>query len=154
MLGQEPLPESIPKESDIEIQNIVRYWLSIHRGEELPDRRQIDPAEIHSVLPGIALVDVVRSPFRFRFRLLGERMTTYHGRNFAGQWLDEIFPHFNDTTTLDDFITVAEQAVVSYRLGLPLLTYEKSFIEMERVFLPFRNGGSTVDLVLAYTIFR
>ena len=81
-------------------------------------------------------------------------MTTYHGRNFTGQWLDEIFPHFNDTTTLDDFITVAEQAVVSYRLGLPLLTYEKSFIEMERVFLPFRNGGSTVDLVLAYTIFR
>ena len=99
------------------------------------------------------MVDVVRPPIRFRFRLLGERMNTYHGRNLTGQWLDEAFPHFHETTTPEDFITVAENAILSYRHGLPLLTLDKSHIDMERVFLPFRNGGTNVGLVMAHTIF-
>ncbi|NKB57400.1 MAG: PAS domain-containing protein [Alphaproteobacteria bacterium] len=154
MSGKVSLPDTIPEDSDLEVQEIVRYWQSIHRNGELPDRRQIDPCDIPDLLPGIALVDIERSPFRFKFRLLGERMNLYHGRNFTGRWLDEVFPHFDKTETPKDFIFVTEQGNPSYRLGRPLMTFEKSFIEMERVFLPFRNGRASVDLVMAYTIFR
>ena len=38
--------------------------------------------------------------------------------------------------------------------GQTVMMHEKSFVEMERVFLPFRNGGPKAELVLAYTVFR
>ena len=149
-----PLPEQVPNTSHIEIQNIVRYWQSLHQDDALPDRTQIDPTEFSTLLAGISLIDVVRSPLRYRFRLLGERMKIYHGRDLTGVWLDDAFPHFNETTTPADFADVAEKGVPSYRIGRPLMTYEKSFIEMERIYLPFRDGGPTVDTIMAYTIFR
>ncbi len=152
MWGNVSLPETIPEDSDPDIQRIVRYWQSIHRGGELPDRRQIDPCEFLELLPGIALVDISRSPIRFKFRLIGERMNDYHGSNYTGCWLDEVFEHFQHTTTLTDFIFTAEKGKPHYRLGRPLLTHEKSYIEMERVFLPFRDGGESVDLLMAFTI--
>ena len=69
-----PLPEQVPSTSHIDIQDIVRYWQSLHQEDTLPDRTQIDPVEFFALLAGISLVDVVRSPLRYRFRLLGERM--------------------------------------------------------------------------------
>lgn len=133
---------------------MVRYWQSLHRDGELPERRDIDPVAFYDLLAGTALIDIARSPFRFRFRLLGERMQSYHGRNFTGRWLDEVFPHFNETTTPGDLTSVVEIGQPNYRIGVPLMTYEKAFFEMERIFLPFRNGGDTVDIIMAYTIFR
>ena len=153
-LDSTPLLNSIPETCDPEIQEIVRYWLSIHENARLPDRRSIDPCAIFLLLPGITLIEISRSPCRFKFRLLGERMNIYHGQNYTGRWLDELFPHFDQTTTLADFLSVAEEGIPNYRLGLPLLTYGKSFIEMERVFLPFRDGGDSVEILMAYTIFR
>jgi len=106
------------------------------------------------LLARISLIDVVRWPLRFRFCLLGERIKAYHGNDLTACWLDEAFPHFNSTNTPADFAVVAERGVPSYRLGAPLMTYEKAFYQMRRVFLPFRNSGLSVEVILAYTIFR
>ena len=106
------------------------------------------------LLARISLIDVVRWPLRFRFCLLGERIKAYHGNDLTACWLDEAFPHFNSTNTPADFAVVAERGVPSYRLGAPLMTCEKAFYEMRRVFLPFRNSGLSVEVILAYTIFR
>jgi hypothetical protein len=66
--------------------------------------------------------------------------------------MDEVFPHFNETATPGTIIDVAENHVINYRFGSPLMTYEKNFINMERVFLPCRNDGDKVELLLTFTI--
>lgn len=81
-------------------------------------------------------------------------MVSYHGRNLTGFWMDEAFPHFNDARTPGNIIDVAENCVMNYRFGPPLMTYEKNFINMERIFLPCRNGGDKVELLLTFTICR
>ena len=78
------LPEQFPTTSHSDIQDIVRYWQGLHRGDELSDRRQIDPTAFLALLAGISLIDVVRSTLRFLFRLLGERMKAYHGKDLTG----------------------------------------------------------------------
>ena len=100
------------------------------------------------------MIDVERAPYRFRLRLLGERMNRYHGRSYKGCYLDEAFDHFHATATRADLQSVTERHGISYRRGQPLMMHEKSFVEMERVFLLFRNGGPKAELVLAYTVFR
>ena len=142
----------LPATAAPEMHRIVGYWRSIFTDGVLPDRTDIDPVEIPELLPGIILIDIFRNPYRFRFRLIGELMVAYHGRNLTGQWMDEAFEHFNDTATPGNIVDAAENHVIKYRTGPPLMTYEKSFINMERVFLPCRNGGDTVDLLLTFTI--
>lgn len=142
------LPESVSPE----MYQIVEYWRSLFRGDIMPDRRDIDPTEIPRLLPGIILIDIFHNPYRFKFRLIGEAMVAYHGRNLAGLWMDEVFPHFNETATPGTIIDVAENHVINYRFGSPLMTYEKNFINMERVFLPCRNDGDKVELLLTFTI--
>ncbi|MDP7390241.1 MAG: PAS domain-containing protein [Alphaproteobacteria bacterium] len=145
---------SLPADADETVVEIVRHWRTLHDGSQLPDRSQIDPLDFPRLFPGIALIDVERVPFRFRFRLLGERMNRYHGKSYKGRYLDEAFDHFHATATRADLQSVTERHGLSYRRGQPLMMHEKSFVEMERVFLPFRNGGPKAELVLAYTVFR
>ncbi len=113
----------------------ARSWRSIFDDDVLPDRADIDPVEIPPLLSGIILVDIYRNPYRFRFRLIGEHMVAYHGRNHTGQWMDEAFAHFNETATPGNIIDVAENHTINYRTGPPVMTYEKSFLNMERKFL-------------------
>ena len=44
--------------------------------------------------------------------------------------------------------------MISYRNGPPLMTDQKTFVEMERIFLSCRNGGDLVELLLTFTICR
>ncbi|MEC7574426.1 MAG: hypothetical protein VX973_06000 [Pseudomonadota bacterium] len=44
--------------------------------------------------------------------------------------------------------------MISYRNGPPLMTYQKTFVEIERIFLSCRNGGDLVELLLTFTICR
>jgi len=41
-----------------------------------------------------------------------------------------------------------------YHKGRPLMTYMKSFVEIERVMLPFRNGGESAEMIFIYSILR
>ena len=124
------------------------------KDDVLPDRRDLDPVQIPKLLPSIILIDTHRDHYRFRFRLIGERMVAYYGQNLAGFWMDEAFPHLNETATRGDIIGVVENHVINYCNGPPLMTYQKTFIEMERIFLPCRNGGDLVELLLTFTICR
>ena len=68
--------------------------------------------------------------------------------------MDDVFPHFPGTRTELDLIATAESQAPVYRRGKPLMTYEKSFVEIERIMLPFRNGGAEIGLILIFSIFR
>lgn len=146
--------DTLPDDCDPKIKEVTAYWLSLCDGDRMPDRPEIDPTQMTRHLPGVVLIDVVREPWRFRFRLVGEELVIHHGANLTGQWLDEAFPHFEGTKTRFDMIETAAISRPVYRKGKPLMTYEKSFIEIERVMLPFRNGGDDVDLILIYSILR
>mgnify|MGYP004059090217 CR=1 FL=1 len=53
-----------------------------------------------------------------------------------------------------DLIPMAESQTPNYREGKPLMPYEKSFIEIERILLPSSNGGAQIELILIFSIFR
>lgn len=99
-------------------------------------------------------MDVSHNPWRFRFRLLGEEIVLHHGSNLTGEWMDVAFPHFDKTKTKADMIETVETGQPVYRKGRPLMTYEKSFVEIERVMLPFRNGGESAEMIFIYSILR
>ena len=69
----------------------LAYWQGLRRGRHLPARTDIDPAEIPKLLPGTILVDVLRDPLDFRYRLVGTAIVETYGEELTGRFVDELF---------------------------------------------------------------
>ena len=132
----------LPTDTDSMIDEIVAYWRSLNHSSILPDRQEIGPINFPRHLFGISLLDVERNPWRLRFRLLGDDLVDHHGVNLTRRWMDDVFSHFMGTRRELDLIATAESQAPVYRRGKPLMTHEKAFVEIERILLPFSNGGA------------
>ena len=66
------------------------YWTLCRGKRAMPRRADIDPAEIPHLLPNVFLVDIERAPFRVRYRVVGTNAVELQGRDFTGQYLDEM----------------------------------------------------------------
>jgi hypothetical protein len=142
----------VPPSCSPKIRAIHEYWLSIHPAPEvLPGRQHVDPLAIPALLPWVWLVDVQRSPLRFRQRLTGTEQVRAMERDVTGMWIDEAFPKFLSSPAYPQFVACVEQAQVQYRRGPGLFHLAKEFLSVERVLLPLARDGRTVDMLLALT---
>src|SRR5947207_671126 len=71
-------------------QNGLAYWLRIRGGRLMPSRADLDPVAIPDLLPCVMLIDVLREPLDFRFRLLGSKHDRRLGDNYRGRLLSEL----------------------------------------------------------------
>ena len=75
------------------LQRFYEYWLDKCRDDRLPARADIDPVDLHDMLPGIIIIDVVPEGGRrrFRFRLFGTAHVEFNQRDLTGKFIDEVF---------------------------------------------------------------
>ncbi|MEM9683696.1 MAG: PAS domain-containing protein [Pseudomonadota bacterium] len=144
------LPGNVQEDCHENIRRIVEYWTAIRPCGGLPGRQHFDPLAVPELLPNIRLLDVSGAPPRFRVRLMGTRLRDYFGIEQTGRWLDEIFPKFGESQTRAELIKTIETRVPRWRLGKPALEFDKNFLDMERVYLPFARDGERVDMILTY----
>jgi hypothetical protein len=67
------------------LEELHAYWLSRCRGRAFPARADIDPIDIPSLLEHLLLVDVLRDPLDFRYRLVGGHIVTHAGSIAPGR---------------------------------------------------------------------
>jgi hypothetical protein len=73
------------------------YWETKRGQRPWPARRDIDPLDFHYVLGNVALLDVLRQPWRFRVRLFGDNLARRIGIEVTGRMLDEVpLPQLRD----------------------------------------------------------
>lgn len=131
-----------------------RYWASIGPGGRLPARRDIDPLDIPSVLPNLALIDVVGAERRLRYRLIGSTLVDAIGHDPTGRFLDEVYPDFNESPSHHYRDEVARTGRPSYRHGRASLRFSKDFATVERLYLPLAEDGESVDMILSVIAFE
>ncbi|WP_162917600.1 PAS domain-containing protein [Dongia deserti] len=123
------------------------WWLSKCRGD-IPDRRDLDPADIKPLLPTILISDVEHDPFRIRYRLVGTRAREATGFNIVGRYLDELLPTDPDEPWMDDY-------ALAYRTRCPVLGVSSvkktsgGIFTYEFGLFPLRNGGIAIDQFVA-----
>jgi hypothetical protein len=107
--GESVAPHWHPK-----VARFFLYWRSIHPASGLPGRQHFEPLAIHSLLPGIWLLDIQREPFRLRYRLAGTEAVEAIGAEVTGQWMDEAHAVVaREPAHMDRYRTVVEQRVPS-----------------------------------------
>lgn len=147
--------QTIPRDCDPRIARVFAYWNGCRpASDKFPGRRQIDPAQVVSLLPQVSLYEVHRDPLRFRYRLVGTGLVNTMEREVTGGWLDEVHPAFLDSDAYEDFVTTAETGVLSYYRGMPSFHTDKGHAAIERVLLPLAEDGECVDMLLGLTLYK
>ncbi len=127
-------------------ESALAYWQSIRRGRKLPAKPDIDPAEIPKLLPGTILVDVLRQPLDFRYRLVGSEVDKIAHRNFRGIRFSEILHMRRGSRLWAQFEEVVETrsplwSEVSYVGADPFIR------RLRHCLMPLGADGETVDMI-------
>jgi hypothetical protein len=126
---------------------LYRYWDSKRAGRLMSERRDIEPTEIPSLLPHIALIGVEAAPRRLYYRLIGTHLTEALGRDNTGKYFEEAF----QGQVLEDITHVYDAVITScapIRYFGQALYSKNEYREYESVHLPLSQDGKTVSIVL------
>jgi len=130
------------------------YWQKIApEPGQMPGRRHIDPSAIPTLLPNLWLLDVLREPMRFRFRLIG---TTLDRRGLPakpGDFLEPLLKKAGAPQSVQDFESVANERRLLWYRRRPVIRHDRELAEIEGVLLPLATDGSEVDMILCLTVF-
>lgn len=129
------------------LRRLIGYWFDKRGARAMPARANVDPVEIPWALGRIWLCDYAAESGRFRYRLAGEFINSFWGRNIAGKHLDEIVPPDRLRSVTKKVRTARERpAIVHDRISLSLT--DEIAKSGERVILPLSDDGERVNALL------
>ena len=126
-------------------QALYAYWLAQRGERRLPDRHDIDPAEMRGVLPHTFMVDVDAATYPVR--LSGTRLDALFGRDLKDQSFLDLWSE-NDRRNVQALIAgVLDDAcpAVAGLDGAPVGYPEE---KLELLLLPLRHNGRTQSRLL------
>jgi len=130
------------------IRDLRDYWLSLKPEGHLPEWRDFSPLDIPELLPHLIVVDCLREPLQFRYRLIGTFVTRIAGRDSTNRMLDaDLFGDRMEAMTWH-YRHCAETAEPLATLGTVHFV-KQDWVVAEHVFLPFAPPGGSVDIILA-----
>ncbi len=127
------------------LQRLWAYWRSKRGTREMPERSDIDPAQIPDLLPQITLFEVIGG--RFQFRLAGTQIVDAYGVEPRGKFLDEILPPSRAEAALRGYKLMLERRRPVLVRGEMIAPSGNSFF-LTRILLPLAAGGASVAFVL------
>ena len=129
------------------VRELHRYWDSKRAGRAMPQRADIEPTEIPSLLPHIALIGVESEPRRLYYRLIGTHITEALGRDNTGKYFEEAFQGLmlEDITRVYDAVITSREPIRYFGQAL----YSKNeYREYDSVHLPLSEDGTAVSIIL------
>jgi hypothetical protein len=127
----------------------LHAWWRAHRGAHgVPDRRDLDPAALRTLLPNLFIADIEPQPFRIRYRLVGTKAVRTIGFDITGRYLDELLAAAPEVPWIEHYRTV-------YDSRAPLLGSVEVSAKSGGTFayefglFPLAQGGSEIAQIAA-----
>lgn len=134
------------------LSRLFAYWTGKRGDRSYPNRTDIDPIEIPSLLPHLFLIDVHRDPFDLVFRLAGTALAASNGGDITGLRVIELA---NSAAP-----EIFRQAVRAVRSGRPVLvrgparSRAGAFRSVDHLLLPLATDGGRVGMLMGAAIYR
>ena len=124
------------------------YWTDLKQNRLIALKEDLDPAAIAQHLPYVGLVDVFHNPLRFKYRLLGTRITELAGRDATGKWLDAELYGDNTENMLWLFKKCAtSRKPVAVREQIQFV--DKSWVVIDVAAFPMGNIDGEITVILS-----
>jgi hypothetical protein len=118
----------------------------------MPGRADLDLFDLKRHLGDLFLVDVEREPPRFRYRLVGTRITNAVQRDATGKYFEDVY-----TGRLLDSMIEVQSWVVNQRAPLRIFSRtghpHTRIYAYEGLLLPLSADGEAVNMVLGELLF-
>ena len=136
------------------VHEALTYWDSKRAGRRMPARRDFDPVfEIPALLPWVKLVDVLRDPPDFRYRLIGTGIASRSRRDHTGHLFSELFRTGPDSVVWKDRMAVVETR--EPRLTAPAYIGKDKLIQgVAGIHLPLSSDGGMVDMIFTFVAYQ
>lgn len=139
------------------LRKLLAYWLAKKGDRPAPQRADIDPAEIKSLLPHLGIVDVERAdvdgrPLRFRYRLAGTEIAKAYGFDLTGRYLDELDLNNHQQDITAEYARAAETGEPSCSV-FEYTRNDGRHISYERLVLPMSSDGRIIDMLIGGCVF-
>ena len=135
------------------LNELLALWRSRLGAREMPARADFDATELMRFGGRIALIDVEYAPKRYRFRLIGSRMTEILGRDSTGRYIDDLYqPGFYETAVGSYEAILRDRAPVTAHGDMKAIG--KEHIRFESLDLPLSSDGAVIDMILKGTDFQ
>jgi hypothetical protein len=141
------------KREDITSEKLRRlfdYWDGKRGDRPLPARGDLDPVDFHYALANVALINVLRDPLRFRFRLVGTEIVRRDGTDLTGKYIDDHpLPEYRALLrqTYGDIVAGGTPAVFRRERLM-----DEKLRQYEVLYLPLAADGVSVDMLLLVAI--
>jgi hypothetical protein len=132
------------------VADIFHYWDRKRAERAIPDRRDIDPADIVRHLPGLVLVDVKRHPLDFVYRLVGTREAAARGCDPTGKRVAENWFGADAQDVVSNYERVVETRSFLYHDD-EFVRPGGRFVHDESLFLPLATCGDAVGQIMVYS---
>ena len=132
---------------------LLDYWSKISPSGRLPGRQHLSPEQIAPLLPRLWMLDVVRNPLRFRYRLVGTAEVSTLGRETTGQWVDEAHPEFlTDPVLHGRYRYMVDTCQPTWRRGPVRWQHDNMHRTVENCMVPLAADGRTIDIIVALSV--
>lgn len=130
------------------------YWRSRCQGQPFPARADIDPVDIPALLEHLVLLDVLRDPLDFRYRLVGGHVVKHSRRNVQGQTVRGLMAEGGPRAqALQEKALIVGEALAAFQAPIFIeLTYGapdgRSRKRLLGLMLPLGEPGKDINMVL------
>ena len=139
------LREFLRKPENAAFLEFYEYWLGKGAGKGMAARADIDPMDIPALLANVFLIDVVPGkPRRFRFRLVGTRITELEGE-MTNRFLDEFVPGAAGTAMARHYEETIQGHI--YVRHETLHWRKREYVNYDVLLLPLSSDGQSVDML-------
>jgi hypothetical protein len=129
------------------------YWDGKRQSKLMPSRSDIDPVEIPRLLPYVILIDVVREPLNFRYRLIGTQARDIMRQDFTGRFFSEIPGKGRESMLWHGCdAVVGSKSPMSWQI--PYVGQDRYLRDCENVLLPLSNDGTHVTMIFKLISFE
>jgi len=146
------VPLALDNAEEAGFKRLIDYWRSKHRGGKLPARRDIEPADLKPILAQLLLIEVLREPLDFRYRLAGTLSYDIFGYDLTGRRVRDIEPAAWSEMVWQSLATIVQSGEPHF-VRLDFETPEGNRRSYRVVRLPLADDGQTVDCILLISDF-
>lgn len=136
---------------DDQLDRLARYWQHKRVSARLPARGDIDPTEFPWLVGRVFLIDVLRKPVDFRFRLFGSELAAWYGVDLTGRVLSALKRPNLEHSLRSDYQGAVDTGEPRYREAT-LATRLGGSARLHRLVLPLAADGLRVDMILGASV--
>jgi hypothetical protein len=134
------------------LRRLYDHWDAKCAGRELPARADFDPVELRWIVGNLLLIDVLRGPPGFRFRIHGTNLAERIGFDMTGKTMDDYPDPEYAKVALRSFTTVVETRRPFARVNERMI--DGRAYGYETVMLPLSSDGEAIDMLLVGLVYH